>query len=360
MVRVIGIDPGTKSFDFCGLDDGKIFMDISIPSEEILKDPKLVIELLKSAKPLDLIVGPSGYGLPLTHISEIDDQKLFLMALDRPDSRTRSILGLRKVVNTLKEEKFNIYFIPGVIHMPTVPSHRKVNKIDMGTADKLCCAVLGLFDQARHYNIDYDKVSFILVEMGYGYNAIIGFEKGQIIDGIGGTTGSIGFLSLGVMDGELAYLLNKIDKKTLRQGGAAYIARDERITPEEFVTRIHDERYNLAWEAFMEGLEKGVAQMRISVKEPKEIILSGRLCRVKRIYDELSNRLSYLGKVRRVEGFAKVAKEAAQGAALLANGLAGGQYKKIVDVMRIKEAKGTVLDHIYMKGIDEIKQKYGV
>ncbi|MCP8319398.1 MAG: DUF1464 family protein [archaeon] len=360
MVRVIGIDPGTKSFDFCGLDNGKLFMDIAIPSEDILKDPNVIIELLKSAKPLNLIVGPSGYGLPLTHIRKIDDQKLFLMTLIRPDSNTREILGLRRVVNMLKEEKFNVYFIPGVIHMPTVPSHRKINKIDMGTADKLCCAVLGVFDQARHYDIDYDKVSFILVEIGYGFNAILGVEKGQIVDGIGGTTGNIGFLSLGAMDGELAYLLNKIDKSTLRQGGVAYIAGDERITPEELVMRIHDEHYNLAWEAFMGGIEKGVAQMRISVRESREIMLSGRLCKVKKIYDEISKRLSALGKVRRVEGFAKVAKEAAQGAALLADGLAGGQYKKLVDFMRIKEANGTVLDNIYLKAIDELKLKYRV
>lgn len=358
MVRVIGIDPGTKSYDFCGLDDSKLFMDVSIPTEDILKDPELVIKLLNSAMPLDLVVGPSGYGLPLTHISNIDDEKLFLMTLIRTDLKKRENLGLRKVLNILKKENFNIYFIPGVKHMSTVPNHRKINKIDMGTADKLCCAVLGVFDQARHHNINYEEVSFILVEMGYGFNAIIGVEKGQIVDGIGGTSGSIGFLSLGTIDGELAYLLNKIDKNTLCRGGAAYIAGDEKITPEEFSMKIYNEHYGLAWEAFMEGIEKGVAQMRISVKEPREILLSGRLCKVKRIHDELSKRLSSLGKVRRIEGFAKVAKEAAQGAALIADGLANGQYKKIVDVMRIKEAKGTVLDHIYFKRINELRRKY--
>ncbi|MEM2955786.1 MAG: DUF1464 family protein [Nitrososphaerales archaeon] len=356
MTRVIGIDPGTKSFDFCGLDDGKIFMDAAIPSEDILREPELVIKLLKSAMPLDAIVGPSGYGLPLTHITEIDEKKLFLMALIRPDSKEN--LGLRKVLNVLKRENFNIYFIPGVIHMPTVPSYRKVNKIDMGTADKLCCAVLGVFDQSRHYNIEYDEVSFILVEMGYGFNAIIGVKKGQIVDGIGGTLDGIGFLSLGAMDGEIAYLLNKIDKSTLRQGGVAYIAGDERITPEEFGERVHSKDYDLAWEAFMEGIEKGVAQMGISIKEPREILLSGRLCKVKTIHDELSKRLSALGKVRRIDGFAKVAKEAAQGAALIADGLTGGQNKKLVDFMKIKEAKGTVLDHIYLKAMRELKHKY--
>ncbi|MEM3518596.1 MAG: DUF1464 family protein [Nitrososphaerales archaeon] len=360
MVKVIGIDPGTKSYDFCGLDDNNLFMDTTIPTEDILKDPELVVKLLKSVMPLDLIVGPSGYGLPLTHISNIDDKKLFLMTLIMSNSKKKENLGLRKVLNVLIKENFNIYFIPGIIHMSTVPNHRKVNKIDMGTADKLCCAALGIFDQARHYNINYDEVSFILVEMGYGFNAIIGVEKGQIVDGIGGTSGSIGFLSLGAIDGEIAYLLNKIDKSTLRQGGLAYIVGDERITPEEFVMKICNERFSLAWEAFIEGIEKGVAQMRISVKNPREILLSGRLCKVKRIYDELSKRLSSLGKVRRIDGFAKVAKEAAQGAALIANGLADGEYKKIVDVMKIKEAKGTLFDHIYLKAMEEIKHKYEV
>ncbi|MEM3769146.1 MAG: DUF1464 family protein, partial [Nitrososphaerales archaeon] len=261
MVKVIGIDPGTKSYDFCGLNDNNLFMDVTIPTEDILKDPELVVKLLKSVMPLDLIVGPSGYGLPLTHISNIDDKKLFLMTLIRSNLKKKENLGLRKVLNVLRKENFNIYFIPGIIHMPTVPNHRKVNKIDMGTADKLCCAALGIFDQARHYNINYDEVSFILVEMGYGFNAIIGVEKGQIVDGIGGTSGSIGFLSLGAIDGEIAYLLNKIDKSTLRQGGVAYIVGDERITPEEFVMKIHNERFSLAWEAFIEGIEKGVAQM---------------------------------------------------------------------------------------------------
>ncbi|MCP8318948.1 MAG: DUF1464 family protein [Candidatus Methylarchaceae archaeon HK01B] len=362
MVRVLGIDPGSKSFDFCGLDDGNVFIDKAIPSKYIIKDPKVAIELLRSVSPLDLIVGPSGYGLPLTHIDEVDDRRLFLMVLVRPDdSKKSATLGLRRILMMLKEESFNVYFIPGVIHMPTVPAHRKVNKIDMGTADKLCCSILGIFDQSRYFNIEYDETSFILVEVGYGYNAIIGVEKGQIVDGIGGTTGSIGFLSLGSMDGELAYLLNIFDKDILRQGGAAYIAGDEKVTPKEFGKRVLDnERYNLAWEAFMEGIEKGVAQMRVSVKRPREILLSGRLCRIKRIHDELSKRLSYLGIVRRVKGFAQVSKEAAQGATLLADGLAGGKYKGLVDTMMIREAKGTVLDYIHIRGIDELRQRYGV
>src|SRR2546429_9630215 len=66
MPRVIGIDPGTVSIDLCGLDDGRLFLDRSIPTAEALADPARFVGLLEEAGPLDLVTGPSGYGLPLT------------------------------------------------------------------------------------------------------------------------------------------------------------------------------------------------------------------------------------------------------------------------------------------------------
>ncbi|MEM1525350.1 MAG: DUF1464 family protein [Nitrososphaerales archaeon] len=361
-MRVVGIDPGTKSFDFCGLDNGELFIDTTIPSIEIAKDPKIVIDLLKSAGDLDLIVGPSGYGLPLTHISQITDREHFLTILVRPDDLKVGVLvGLRKLVKMMKEEGFNTYFIPGVIHLPTVPEYRKVNKIDMGTADKLCCAVLAIYDQAKRLGINYNETSFILVEIGFGFTAVIGVENGEIVDGIGGTSGGLGFLTLGSMDSELAYLLNTFNKELLFQGGAAYIAGNEFITPEDFANKVElGGRYKLAWDALMESIVKSVASMRVSVTNPKEILISGRLSRVDKIYNEVAKRLSNFGIVRKVGRFAKVAKEAAEGAALIADGLAGGKFKDLVDVVRIKEASGTVLDHIYLKHVEELKRKYSI
>ena len=354
MVRVLGIDPGTKSYDFCGLEDDKLFLDASIPTIDVNQNPELLINLLKNNSPLDAIVGPSGYGLPVSHISEIDETKLFLMTL-RPSFKKDSTFGLRRIINLLKKEKFNVYFIPGVIHLPTVPSYRKVNRIDMGTADKLCSAVLGVFDQANYYNISYDQVSFVLVEMGYGYNAIIGVKNGKIVDGIGGTSGGIGFLSMGAIDGEIACLLKKIDKSTILKGGLAYIAKDGKITPEEIVTYKDNERCKMAWNIFLEGIEKGIAQMKISVENPREILLSGRLCKIKHLLSGISERIDHLGKVRSVKGFAEIGKEAAQGAALIANSLAGGQHKKLINHMKIKQAQNNIFDYIFLNEICELK-----
>ena len=66
MPRVIGIDPGTVSIDVCGLDDGEVFLDRSLPTIEALAHPSVLVELIAAAAPLDLVAGPSGYGLPLT------------------------------------------------------------------------------------------------------------------------------------------------------------------------------------------------------------------------------------------------------------------------------------------------------
>ena len=52
--------------------------------------------------------------------------------------------------------------------------------------------------------------------------------------------------------------------------------------------------------------------------------------------------------VRRLEGFALVAKQGAQGAALIADGLAGGRHEALVKRLRLGEAHGTVLDHLHL------------
>jgi len=361
MTRVIGIDPGTVSFDLCGLEDGKVFLDTSIPSAEVAANPQVLVDTLLDARPLDLVIGPSGYGLPWVRIEDFGARELFLFIL--VDERERghiSVLGgMSKMISLMKESKLPILFMPGIIHLSTVPAYRKANKIDMGTADKLCCTVLAVFDQARYHQIPYEETSFILVEVGGAYTAVIAVEGGQVRDGLGGTTGGPGFYSLGMMDGELAYLMGGFHKEVLFSGGAAYIANQPDISPEEATHRFGvDERFTQGWEALIEGVVKSVAAEMTVVTSPREILLSGRLCRIPAIREELTRRLSRFAPVRRVAGIAEMAKEAAQGAALVADGLAGGQFAGLVQAMKLKEAQGTVLDYLYIRGAEELKRRY--
>jgi predicted butyrate kinase (DUF1464 family) len=53
-------------------------------------------------------------------------------------------------------------------------------------------------------------------------------------------------------------------------------------------------------------------------------------------------------------GLGAGAKTAAQGAAVLADGLAGGRYAPLVERLRLREASGTALDHLRMYGAESI------
>ena len=96
---------------------------------------------------------------------------------------------------------------------------------------------------------------------------------------------------------------------------------------------------------------KAVAALAVSVPHVREVILSGRLARVAGVYEALTQRIArVIGgvSVHLLTGFARVSKQAAQGAALLADGLAGGASAPLVDALGIREASGTVLDHLYV------------
>ncbi|MFQ6086022.1 MAG: DUF1464 family protein [Candidatus Bathyarchaeia archaeon] len=365
MVKAVGVDPGTHSFDFFGFDDqsGDVIIDSTLLSSEIAEKPESLVDMLTSVGPVDFIAGPSGYGLPLVKLDEASDWDLFQTTLVRSEDlpKVPVLLGMQRAFRLLKKRKLPIWFIPGVIHLPTIPVHRKANRIDMGTADKLCCAVLAVKDQTEHFNLRYAETSFILAEVGYGYTAVLGVADGKIVDGIGGSMGGPGFLTLGSLDGELAYLLGGFEKTLLFRGGAASMTGRDSMTPQQLM-RLAKEKDPLAtqaWEALIESVVKGVAAMTVSVKKPREILLSGRLSRERRLRETLEERLSGFAPVRVVRRSAKVAKEAAEGGAILANGLAGGKFTELVDVMEIRDAKGSVIDHIFLREVEELKRRYG-
>jgi predicted butyrate kinase (DUF1464 family) len=362
VVRVIGIDPGTRSFDFCGLEDGKVFLQTSITSVEVAENPQSILDVIIKAGNIDLVAGPSGYGLPLLTAAKVTEKEFFQLVLVRHDDDKIPVLeAIKDMVRLVQKTDINMVFIPGVIHLHSVPIWRKHNRIDLGTADKLCCAILGVYDQARRMKIEAKETAFILVELGYGYPAAVAVDNGLVVDGIGGTIGGPGFLTLGGMDGELAYLLRGFSKGTLFQGGVMSSLDDPTLSPEAFAELLKkgDQKAQEAWNAVAEGLTKSVAALTISVTEPREILLSGRLTRVPFLVNDLVTRMKQFGlPVTQVQRLGDKSKEAAQGAALFAEGLAGGLSTTLVETMRLKECSGTVLDWISLPQAKQIRDMY--
>jgi len=350
-MRIIGIDPGTGSFDFFGRDGEKIILDTSVPVPEVARNPNVLVDTVSSVFPLDMIVGPSGYGLPVTPIKDITERELTLMV---PDDKSIPLYdGIRMVIRLMQSKGFPVYFTPGVIHLPTVPLYRKANKMDMGTADKVCCVALAIRDQAELHGIDYNQTSFILAEIGYAFNAVIGVDGGRIVDGLGGTSGGPGFITLGSMDSELAVRLGKFPGIVLFSGGAKDVSGKADLTPEELAKEHH--KYADSWNMLVESITKGVVAMTVAVERPREILLSGRLSGIPEIAETLAARLAQFGKVRKVGRQAKVAKEAAEGAYIIGEGLLGGKYKGIVDCLDLRGASGTMHDYIQIKGAEPQK-----
>jgi predicted butyrate kinase (DUF1464 family) len=95
--------------------------------------------------------------------------------------------------------------------------------------------------------------------------------------------------------------------------------------------------------------------MTVSVARPREILLSGRLSGIPEIAEALAVKLAQFGKVRKVRRQARVAKEAAEGAYIIGEGLLGGKYKGVVDCLELRGAKGTMHDYILIKGVESEK-----
>lgn len=323
MTRVAGVDPGTVTFDVCVLDDGEVVLERSFVTEAVGADPAPLVETLVEQRP-ELVLGPAGYGLPLVPASEVGERELSLMVLLRSDEPPGpvGVVGMRTIIRALIAAQLPVVFGPGAIHLPTIPEYRKWNRIDVGTADKVASAASCIADQARRLGIGFEDTSFVMLELGGAFSAALAVEGGQIVDGIGGSAGPIGAQACGALDAEVAYLLGgALSKQTVFSGGAL--------------------GHELALE---EGAAKAALALTVSVPSPREILVTGRNARA-----ELATRLAHVAPVRLVP------KAAARGAAVLADGLAGGSYTPLVERLGLRDASGTALDHLRLHGADRIR-----
>ena len=98
MYRVIGIDPGSLSWDFFGLDDNEIILDASIPLKEVIKEPNKVIAIINSVENIDLMVAPSGFGLPLKKVKDLTEKDIFFTLLKFNREEKHKLIGLGEVL----------------------------------------------------------------------------------------------------------------------------------------------------------------------------------------------------------------------------------------------------------------------
>jgi predicted butyrate kinase (DUF1464 family) len=351
MPRVAGVDPGSVSFDLCVLQDGRPVVERVFESGSLRNGSGPLLDVLTRHGPYDLIYGPSGYGVPLVAGADLDELRLAQMVLVRPDERGAGvgIGGMRTLMRELARSGLPVVFGPGVIHLPSVPRYRKYNRIDLGTADKVCSVAYAIVDQASRIGIGCDETSFVLVELGGAFTAAVAVASGRIVDAAGGSSGPIGVGASGALDGELAYLLGPaLSKRTLFSGGAL-----GPVDAVDLAAAWDEPAYAEGWSALLDATAKAVRGLAGNVPGVREVVITGRVARIEGPVSWLAAALADVAPVRPL--VAGAASTAAHGGALLADGLTGGRHAAVVATLGLREAAGTVLDHLRVAGAEMIR-----
>jgi predicted butyrate kinase (DUF1464 family) len=347
MPRVVGIDPGTLSIDVCGLDEGRVVLDRAWPTAEALAKADEFVRYVSSAGEPALVAGISGYGLPLVRADQVTEEQWRLAFLAAPGDEG-GIGGLRRLTRQLCAARLPVVFLPGVVHLDTVPAHRKLNRVDLGTADKVSVAALAVAEQATRLDVHARQTSFVLLELGGAFSAALAVAQGRIVDGLGGTSGPIGWRAAGALDGEVAFLAGTIDKSFLFEGGVESVVAQRPDLEQE------------AFDGFVEGAVKAVHLMLLSAPSAREIIISGRRGTDPKLRSALEARLGGLAPLIDLRGFARFAKQGAQGAALIADGLVGGKHESLVESLRLRHSAGSVLDHLFVVRPEHARRRLGL
>ena len=329
MVRVVGTDPGTSSLDLLLLADGVVCDQARLTPEMLRDDPGLLVATLNRWTPLDLVAGPSGYGLPLITSARLAERDIEQMSLVRSDERGAGVglIGFRAWVRALVGSGLPVVFLPGGIHLPTIPVHRKLNAIDMATPDKVAVAALALWADRCCRGGGYEQANFAVVELGSAFSAVLVVAGGRLVDAAAGTRGPIGMRSGGAWDGEVAYQRSPLSKEHLFRGGLIDLG------PE-------------GPDAMRESLTKHVAGLQ-AVTPFDRLYLSGAAAQRSEIARLATEALGRFGTLRPLASLPGAwVKHAAQGAALLADGLAGGRHSDLVTSLELHAASGGVCDYL--------------
>jgi predicted butyrate kinase (DUF1464 family) len=259
------------------------------------------------------------------------------------------IVGVSASIGVLgkfcREKNISCYVLPSVKHLATVPVWRKVNRIDLGTSDKVCSTAFALQKLSEERDLALDDMSFIMIDIGHSFLAMICVEGGSIVDGIGGSTVGFGTKASGAIDAELVHAWNFPDKSSLYSGG---LVHSSGMSLEEIECMLPDglgDRASIALKRFMESFGSDLAAIS-SRNDVGEVVLNSVLG--PKFNALLGGEVSRIG----LEIALTIDDEmpGCVGAAYLANGLVGGRYSSLAEQLGIGSSGGSVMDTIYFAG----------
>ena len=321
----LGVDFDTTAWRVAAWDEDRAADLHTFGSAEELWE---FVDVLRSVHPATPLVLPSGFGVPLTRVAEIMDQDIFEMTLER---RWQSTDTLGRFLAEARRRALRAYCIPAVKLLPSVPPHRKLNRVDLGTSDVLCAAVWAIhcLSSADHPRSTCD---FVLLHTRPGARSLLVVRAGQVVDGIGANAGH-----------------PELGQSEPLCGLASQPAHDRTVSR---ATGTSDHVAGYSQEACCEALQKQVFGL-LGFHKLSRVILTG--VRRAEISQTLKEQLPIASLPTPLDGF-----EPALGAAIVAAGLTGGPSDKLVEHLGLREARERVLDWITPGALDAQSAPAGV
>ena len=370
-MRVLGVDPGTKTFDIVVIENDVVKAEKSIETAVIARDPSVLVSAVEELE-VDYIAAPSGYGVPVTRGDEVLNPRRFaveILLLSTEEDIKRGVEAgeagiwvydaLAKVVEYLvKTYSSRVLFLPSVILLPTVPTYRKLNKIDMGTVDKLAATFLATYSYSQRESLDYSSVNIVIAELGFGYSAVIAVNSGRVVDGIGGTYASVGTLTAGSLDLESVVRVERWDRWDVFYGGIFYYVNTFNMNTLAEAFEKSEEPLASVFRGFVEAVAKDIMRALVASPRAEVVVLTGRHSKVELVRKLLREFIRDIEVIRAqpLRG-AEISKEGAQGYASIGEGVIGGFFKDLVEHMEIKRACGTTADYLVHGKLKRFKER---
>jgi len=140
-----------------------------------------VLRDLCEAHPAMPVVLPSGLGIPVTRAGDLLDQDIAEMTGALAADQAERLLAL---LVEARRRAPRALCIPAVKLLPTIPLHRKLRRLELGTAEALCIGVWALYC-LQQSGMQSDAASFLLVHRGPAGRVLLAVQGGRIADGIG-------------------------------------------------------------------------------------------------------------------------------------------------------------------------------
>ena len=187
MALTIGIACSTTYWKTCLRENARILELRTFPG---FSTAFAYLESTCALYPEPTITFPLGRGFPLARLSTV---------ASRLNEQQQQREDVQPILMAIKALSLDSYCLPAIRHLPSVPSHRKLGHLDIGTPGDLCRVVTLIYRMSER-QMAWSEMNFFYVDVG---RSIVVVENGQIVNGISYATAPCPAEALSVGDVEV-------------------------------------------------------------------------------------------------------------------------------------------------------------